>query len=333
MPALSPTDARRTAVSAQLLAEPQPASILDVVRRIGFLQLDPTAAVAPSHLLVLWSRLGPYDTAELDRLLWQDKLLFEWRAFVYPVEELPLYLSLMRRFPAGDTAWPSRVRDWLAANARFRRYVLGELERRGPLLSRELEDRSQAPWRSTGWTGNRNVGQMLELLTARGDVAVAGRRGAQRLWDLAERWYPAVEPLPAATADALLEEKRLRTLGVVRRDGEWVAHAPVPAAFAGRTTLLSPFDRLIHDRVRTLALFDFDYRLEIYVPRAKRRHGYFVLPILHGDRLVGRIDPLFDRKEGVLRINAVHWEGDPVDIDEPVSGLADWLGAEAIVWP
>src|SRR5438128_1899651 len=262
--------ARRAAVRAQLL-DGSGRDVLDVVRRIGNLQLDPTARVAPSHLLVLWSRLGAFDPADLDRLLWKEKQLFEWRAFVYPIEDLPAYLSRMRRFPIGDSAWPRRVREWLRANTSFQNYVLRELERNGPLLSRELENRARVPWPSSGWTGNRNVSQLLEFLTARGEVAIVGRRGKQRLWDLAARWYPAVEPLPDEEAEAYLADRRLRALGVVRDGAGWRAHREADVrAVPRRTTLLSPFDRLIHDRERTEALFAFRYRMEIYVPKDER---------------------------------------------------------------
>jgi uncharacterized protein YcaQ len=335
---MSPThltlpQARRAAVRAQLL-DGSGRDVLDVVRRIGYLQLDPTARVAPSHLLVLWSRLGVFDSAELDQLLWEEKKLFEWRAFVYPIEDLPAYMSRMRRFPIGDTAWPRRVREWLRANASFQKYVLAELERNGPVQSRELENRARVPWPSSGWTANRNVSQMLEFLTARGEVAVVGRRGKQRLWDLAARWYPAVEPLPDDEAEAYLADRRFRSLGVVQEDGAWRAHSAVDTrAVPRRTTLLSPFDRLIHDRERAEALFGFRYRMEIYVPKQERQYGYFVMPVLHGDRLVGRIDPELDRKGGVLRVNAVHWEDAPVPIEKPVRGLARFLGVEDVEWP
>jgi uncharacterized protein YcaQ len=348
---LSRDQARRIAVRAQLL-DGSASGVLETVRHLGSLQLDPTAVVAPSHLLVLWSRLGGDRQEELDRLLWEERALFEWVAFVYPVDDLPAHLSRMRRWPPEARGWTERVRAWLAANDAFRRYLLRELERRGPLLSRELEDRAAVPWQSKGWTGNRNVTQMLQFLSARGDIAVAGRRGRQRLWDLAERVFPPVEPLPHDEADAVLAERTLRALGIARRGpgrpaevdgvpGAWVVHeealARMNEPLPSRTTLLSPFDRLIHDRERAEDLFGFRYRMEIYLPKAKREYGYFVLPVLHRDRLVGRIDPELDRKQGVLRVNAVHWEADAdreaVPLGEAVESLAADLGAAKVAWP
>ena len=306
--------------------------MLDCVRRLGSLQLDPTARVAPTQHLVLWSRLGSYDIAELQKLLDQREL-YEWIAFVYPKEGLPALLSRMQRWPIGNTTWPNRVREWLKANASFRRYVLRELERNGPMLSRQFDDRAEERWPSSGWTGDRNVGRMLEFLCARGEIATVGREGKQRLWDLADRWYGDVRPLPHDEADAYFAEQRFRTAGVVQRKGEWHAHPDADDRPVRGTTLLSPFDRLIHDRKRLEALFDFHYRIEIYVPKAERKYGYFVLPVLHNDRIVGRIDPEVDRASGVLRVNAVHWEGAPVAIEKPVRALARFLGVAGIQWP
>lgn len=328
---LSIAQARRIAVRAQAL-DGSVRTVLDCVRRLGTLKLDPTARVAPTQHLVLWSRLGSYDQGELQRLL-DDRELFELIAFVYPKEALPALLSTMQRWPSRGGAWRERVREWLVANQSFRRYVLRELERNGPMRSRDFEDRAKVSWPSNGWTGDRNVGRMLEFMTARGELATVGRDGKQRLFDLAQRWYGDVQPLPHDEADAYFDEVRFRAAGVRLRKGRWVAHPDADDRPVQRTTLLSPFDRLIHDRARTEALFDFRYRVEIYVPKAKRKYGYFVLPVLHSGRLVGRIDPEVDRKESVLRINAVHWEADSVPIENPVRALAQFLGVQDVRWP
>ncbi|HWJ31623.1 MAG TPA: crosslink repair DNA glycosylase YcaQ family protein [Gaiellaceae bacterium] len=323
---------RRIAIRAQAL-DSSVRSVLECVRRLGRLQIDPTARVAPTQHLVLWSRLGRYDTGELGRLL-AARELYEWSAFMYPREALPALRSLQRRWPAGDTVWPRRIREWLKANSSFRRYVLRELERNGPMLSRQFEDRAAVPWPSDSvWWGERNVSIMLYLLESRGDIAVVGRNGKQRTFDLAERWYGDTQPLPAAEADAYFAEERFRSLGVELRRGVWHVHPDADDRPVRRTTLLSPFDRLVHDRKRAEALWDFHYRIEIYVPQAQRKYGYFVLPVLHNDKLVGRIDPAFDRTTGVLHINAVHWEDKPVSIERPVRSLARFLGAEKVAWP
>jgi uncharacterized protein YcaQ len=320
-------------VRSQLL-DGSATDVLSTVRRLGFLQIDTVAPVAVPQLLVLWSRLGRFDPAELDRLLWEERTLFEYGAFIRPIEDLPLMLARMRR-PRTKYVWERRGDAWLKANAAAHRYILRELERRGPLLSRELEDRAVRPWQSTGgWWGNRNVTLMLELLHGRGEIAVAGRRGGQRLWALAEAWYPKVDVVPLDEAERILDEKRFRALGVrLRRNGAWEVHpdaedGPVPR----RTTFLSPFDRLIHDRARMEALFGFHYRLEMFVPKAKRQYGYYVLPILRGERLIGRIEPVFDRKANVLRVNGVWWEEGvkPPPIERPLRDLARWLGADSI---
>ena len=295
------------------------------MRQLGSLQIDPISTVAPPQHLVLWSRLGSaYDRAELDRLLWEERALIEWRAFLWPAEDLPYLRARMRRRSRQGL-------DYVKENAAFRRYVLRELERRGPLLSREIETHSSMNLERHDWWGTRKVGLMLEVLAARGEVAVVGRRGKQRVWDLAERWYPETETLSWPEAEKLAEERRLRSLGVVhdKRKDRWLAHpeatdGPIP----DRATLLSPFDRLIHDRARAEALWDFYYRLEMYVPKAKREHGYYVLPLLVGDRLVGRAEPVFDAKSKTLRVLGA-W-GDTSRLPEALDDLAAWLGADSI---
>lgn len=321
---VSLAEARRIAVRAQLL-DGSATSVLDTVRRLGFLQIDPISTVAPPQHLVLWSRLGDaYDPAELDRLLWQEKKLFEWGAFIYPIEDFPLIRARMRR-KRGKYTWERRSTEFLKANAGFKRYVLRELERRGPLLSRDLEDRSRVRGETGVWWGSRQVALMLEILAGRGIVAVVGRRNGQRLWDLAERWYPEAETVPLGEAERLLAEKRFRALGVRQENGSWVTHpeaidGPVP----DRVTLLSPFDRLVYDRNRAEALFGFRYRLEMYVPKGKREYGYYVLPLLVGDRLVGRAEPRFDRKTRTLELLGA-W-GDTSRLGEALPSLGHFLG-------
>jgi uncharacterized protein YcaQ len=323
-------EAQRIAVRAQLL-DGSASGLLDTIRHLGFLQLDPISTVAPPQRLILWSRLGPYDPAELERLLWEEKRLFEWGAYIWPIESLPLVKARMRR-PRGKYAWERRGTEFLKTNASYKRHVLRELERGGPLLSRELTDHSIRTWKSHGWYGNRNVSVMLDLLHGRGVVAIVGRRNGQRLWDLAERWYPETEKFELREADRILADRRFRALGVRLTPDGWEAH---PEATDGsipkRVTLLSPFDRLVHDRDRAEALFDFHYRLEMYVPKAKREYGYYVLPMLVGDRLVGRVEPRFDRKTKTLEVLGA-W-GDTSRLDETLRSLASFLGAERIVNP
>src|SRR3989442_6651499 len=151
---VSLAQARRIAVRAQLL-DGSATGILETVRRLGYLQLDPIATVATPQHLVLWSRLGPFDVAELDRLLWEERKLFEHGAFIRPIEDYPLILARMRRKRTDKYAWERRGAEFLRKNGPFRRYVLRELERRGPLLSRELVDTSVRTWESGGWHGNR----------------------------------------------------------------------------------------------------------------------------------------------------------------------------------
>ncbi len=320
-------EGRRIAVRAQGLDGGQQ-DVLETVRRLGFLQLDPISSVAPPQHLVLWSRLGAFDTAELDRLLWREKKLVEWRAFVYPIEDLPILKALMRRT---DRPLDLRRKAFLKENAAFRRYVLRELRDRGPLLSREIETHTSRVGQDRhDWWGVRQMGLMLEILAALGEVAVVGRRGKQRVWDLAERWYPETTALPLKKALREYDEKRFRALGVRLERGRLVAHPEATdGAVPNRITFLSPFDRLIHDRDRAEALWNFYYRLEMYVPATKREYGYYVLPILHGDRIVGRIEPVFDRKTKQLAVKGLWWEKGqkPLDLDAPLHSLEAWLAS------
>jgi uncharacterized protein YcaQ len=311
--------------------------VLDTVRRLGFLQMDPIATVATPQRLVLWSRLGAHDSTELDRLLWQEKQLFEWKAFIYPIEDLPLLRARMRR-PWGNLKRDQWAKSFMKEQSSLRNYVLRELERRGPLPSRELEHRAARHPEDHVWWGTRaQLTWMLELLHGRGKITVAGRDRGQRLWDLAERWWPDTDTVPLREAERQLAEKRWRALGVrLTRDRQWEAHPDIPnGEVPDRLTLLSPFDRLIHDRARAEALWGFFYRLEMYVPKAKREYGYYVLPILRGDRLIGRLDPIFDKKAKRLVVNAVFPEPrmrvPQQALRRTLRSLATFVGAEEVV--
>ena len=178
---------------------------------------------------------------------------------------------------------------------------------------------------------------MLEFLAARGQVAVVGRRGKQRVWDLAERWYPETETLPLAKARAAATTRSASGRSACGSSAAGSSRIPKPrtARSRERVTFLSPFDQLVHNRARTEALWGFRYRLEMYVPAAKREYGYYVLPILHGDRLVGRIEPVFDRKTRKLAVRGLWWEPGqkPLDLAEPLASLAAFLGAEHTTTP
>jgi uncharacterized protein YcaQ len=332
---VAPAEARRIAVRAQLL-DGSAKDVLSTARHLGRLQIDPITTVAPPQYLVLWSRLGRYDRAELDRLLWEQKKLFEWKAFIYPIEDLPLIRALTRA-PWGQAKWQQWQKEFMKEQAGLRRYILRELERDGPLPSRELEHHAARFKERTVWWGTRaQMTWMLELLHRRGQIAVAGRQTGQRLWDLAERVWPDTQTVSLAEARRLLDEKRFRAQGVKFDRGRLLAH---PDATDGpvrpRVTFLSPFDGLVKNRDRAEALWDFFYRLEMYVPKEKREYGYYVLPILRGDRVIGRIEPAFDRKTLVLRVEGVFAEprapasAGPA-IAQAVRRLGKWLGAEQI---
>jgi uncharacterized protein YcaQ len=349
---LTKKQARRIAVRAQLLDASRPKDLLELVKRLTLLQVDPTAAIAPNADVVAWSRLGSsYRPEHLTQALEVDRTLFEFNALIRPMSDLGLYLA-----SSGGRRAHGRVETWLRDNDRCRRDILRLLKRSGPLASRDIPDTCVVPWASSGWTNDRNVTQMLEFLQARGQVAISGRVGRERLWDLPERVYPAGVATPSVEeAERIRNERRLAALGIARAKarempmepihvgaageaavvegvkGEWrVDPAYLDRGFKGRTALLSPFDRLIHDRGRAEELFEFEYTLEMYKPAAKRRWGYFALPILHGDQLVGKLDATADRKVSELRVNAIHEDVSfspamTKAVHKEIDGLAAWL--------
>ena len=363
-PVLTQQQSRRLAVRAQLLDTPRPTDLLDVVRRLTLLQHDQTAAVAPNADLVLWSRLGAaaYSHDDLDRAL-IDQGLVEVAGMLRPAEDLALFRARMAAWPGdgqgGDVpAWRRATADWVEANRACRLDLLERLRGDGPLTSRQLPDSCVVPWRSSGWNDDRNVIRLLDVMEARGEVAVVGREGRDKLWDLAERVHPEDPVVPAGEAEHRRAVRRLAALGLARARaaqtpgepddvgeagvevqvegvrGRWRADPDllerVDEPFAGRTALLSPLDRLVMDRKRVRELFGFDYQLEMYKPAAKRRWGYFALPVLHGDRLVGKVDATADRRGGVLHVDAVH-QDEPFDaataagVDAELVDLARFL--------
>jgi uncharacterized protein len=360
---LSRRDARRLAVRAQLLGRERPAGLMEMVRGLTLVQLDQTAAVAPNADLVAWSRLGSsYSPAELAEALATLELL-ELRGFARPSESLALFRAEMEAWPGTGPLleWQEDRRDWVKANEGCRLDILERLRQDGPLIMRELPDTCVVPWKSSGWTNNRNVSQMLEFMLQRGEVAIAGRDGRDKLWDLATRVYPDEPAVPIEEARRIRDGQRLRSHGILRVKGEACGGEALDAGvagepavvdgvrgewrvdpellgqpFSGRTALLSPLDRLVYDRKRILELFEFDYQLEMYKPVAKRRWGYFALPILHGDRLVGKVDATSDRKAGVFRVDAIH-EDAPFSkalsaaVHRELQDLANWLELHLVV--
>ena len=304
-------------------------------------------------------RLGnDYRPAQLQQALEYDRTLFEHRdqdpvkqpivAMVRPMANLGLHLADMAAWPRGAVPnGRSRTADWLEANDGFRRRVLDQLRASGPLAARDIPDSADVPWASTGWTNDRNVTQLLG--SSRRREGGGHGSGPDPLWTSPSgctrrpRGVPPTRPPDTRRAAA-------RSLGVAPRGrgeagnpaevegtaGGWRVDPEATAdGFEGRTALLSPFDRLIHDRARAAELFDFDYILEMYKPKAKRRWGYFALPVLHHHRLVGKVDAAADRKGSVLQVHAVHQDipftpAVTAAVDGELDSLARWLGLDEV---
>jgi uncharacterized protein YcaQ len=381
-----PAAVRRLAIRNQRLAGPLPRkradadALLETAEALRCLQLDPTAVVARSHLLVLFSRHGAFDEARFSELAYERRALFEYwahEASYVLSEDLPIHRYEMRTFPRpGIGAWPRKLSAWYEQEAGFRGHILERLREDGPLRARDIEDRAMKPWESGGWSNGRNTARLLDIMWVRGEVGIARRDGAQRVWDLMERCLPPEAPrdeLPDAEITRRAARFAIRALGAARPthirkhftrgrypgleaqlpkiaerieveglgDDWWVLPEDVEAlrdaGFNGRTTLLSPFDNLLCDRDRTEALWGFRHRLEIYTPAAKREWGYFVLPVLDGEKLVARCDLAVDRKASRLKVLAVYAEPGlrggarlPKAIRRELERLAAWRGANEI---
>lgn len=386
---ISQQQARRLAITAQHLDAPRlvadEANVMSVLLALRYVQIDPVNVVAPSHEIVLWSRLGIGTEPVLDDLLNRQRRLFEYSlaaAAIVLTEDYRLYRAFMDAYPS----YPEMA-TWVEANHALRQHILTRLGDAGPLPTSAFEDRSGLPWKSSGWTAGRNVERMLQFLWLRGALVVVGRAGGQRIWDLTEAHLPATvgqAALPMAAAISAAVEHATRALGVARQgdirryffglnwapplgealdqlqsehrllpveiEGETQAQASFvhidsletlaaiqAGRWEGRTVFLSPFDNLISDRVRVERLWGFSFKNEMYVPRAKRQYGYYVLPILDGDRLIGRIAPRVDRRRGVLQVEGLYLEPDirPTPdllraVGGPIEDLAIFTGATGV---
>ena len=386
---LAPSEARRLALRAQGLGRRSPGerpdsrALLQALRRLGLLQLDSVSVLVRAHYLPLFTRLGPYDRAELDRLAGHHgaaiqpcrRKTFEYwahEASLLPVELQPLLRWRMERAAAGDGVW-SGVAEIARRHPDLVERVEREVVERGPLGVSAFD---QPPRRAGGWWGWGDSKRALEWLFWTGRLTAAGRRGFERLYDLPERVLPravlgrptppeaeaqrallrhSARALGAATAADLRDYFRLPLAAARARIAELVeagellplsvrgwrqpAFAPadlvVPRRIEG-SALLAPFDPLVWNRDRTLRLFGFDYRLEIYTPAARRRHGYYVLPFLLHDRLVARVDLKAERARGMLLVRSAHLEPkqDDGQIAEHLAfrlaELARWLELEVL---
>ncbi len=366
------------ALAAQGFTDPRPRGVPDrralrrVLSRVGLLQIDSVNVLVRSHYLPLFSRLGGYPAALLDRAAGvAPRELFEYwahEASLIPVHTQPLLRWRMER--SRDEAWGG-MRRIAEDKPAFVRWVLAEVRDRGPLAAGDIEHDAPRPTDGWGWNWSE-VKRALEWLFWSGQVTTAARRGFERLYDLPERVLPAAvlatstpevaqaqrglveiaaRGLGVATEPELRDYFRLRpaesqaAVAALVEDGRLVpvsvegwrqpAYLHPQARLPRRVTaraLLSPFDSLVWQRSRTERVFGMRLRLEIYTPKPKRLHGYYVLPFLLGDRLVARVDLKADRRAGVLVVQAAHLEpGRPVgEVTEALAAeltaLAGWLG-------
>jgi uncharacterized protein YcaQ len=396
VPRVSAAQARLLLMGAQgLLADPAraatPAVVFDLVRRMGFVQLDSISYVERAHHLTLSSRLHTYRREHFARLLERDRSLFEhWThdASAVPTEWFQHWKPRFARAAARIRAngwWQERM----GGDAeRIIDAVRARIAREGPLRSQDFEhERGQV----SAWWGWKPQKAALEYLWHTGELVVLRREKFQKVYDLTERVFQelhhaaapleeehvewacatALERLVVATPKELAEfwasidparakswceravlDGRIVPVLVEPFDGE--ASKPRPAYALPDwerrlkrlpeppplTRLLSPFDPVLRDRARALRLFGFDYRFEAFVPEPQRKFGYYVLPVLEGDRLVGRIDPKFERSEGVLKVRRVYWEPGVratrervKNLKEAAERLARFVGAERVEWP
>lgn len=372
---ISPAAARRLALAAGGFGRP-PASVGTrqvnlLLQRLGVLQIDSVNVFERSHYLIPFARLGPYDRGLLDRLTFGRKAPYiEYWAHVaafIPVTDWPLFRWRMKRYEAGLEL------EWFEAHADIVTWVLKELENKGPMRASEIEH--DANERRGPWWGWSDVKIALELLFRRGTVVSDGRERFERRYGLPEHVLPPdvlATEISEADAQRRLIEKAAIALGVATegdladyyRMGRADTKATVadlveagilnPVTVPGwkdqaylhrdtrvprkmhATALLSPFDPIVWERKRTERMFGFHYRIEIYTPEPKRQFGYYSLPVLIDDEVVGRIDLKSDRKDGVLRVQSAWVEDgrDPGRVTERILPVlrdaANWQGLDSI---
>jgi len=351
---LTREQARRIAVRAQLLDAVRPGDVVEVAEQLGAIKIDPTAVIAPAEHTILWSRIGyAYEPGQLKKAVERDRLLFELDGAFRPISLLPLMLPAMRRWPRRES-----TKRWLEANDRFRKDVIARLRADGPLLAGEIDDTAQVSRPPDGWSGANQVPTMLDFLSRQGVVAIAGREGRHRRWDLFERVYPELPEFDDEEAAAMLDERRLKAAGIAKQKSPWtpVGQAGEPAVVegltqkyrvdpeavaaleqddGGRVAFLNPYDGMLFDRPRLHELFEFDYVLEQFKPKPQRRYGLFAHPILMGDRFVGMLEASVDRDKKQLDVAAVH-EFTGLDAEElemvraEIGELAEWLGVDLV---
>ena len=389
---LTQAQARRIAIVAQGFADPRPAPdeatmrhVQRVIDRVGIIQIDSVNVVTRSQYLPFFSRLGPYDTALVDRArdVGSRRLVEYWahEASLIPPQTWALLNFRMKRAQSDSWGGMQRV---AREHPELVQAVLAEVTSRGPLTSRQVESALEhdLPQDKSEWGWNWSlVKAALEHLFWSGQISSAGRTSQfERRYASLERVLPktvvaqsissGARPcdddafgqllLIAAKAHGVGTEQDLRdyfrlkpeqarpALEILVSSGDLVpvsvdgwrrpAYLHKDARIPRRVhaeALLSPFDSLIWQRDRTLALFDFHFRLEIYVPAGQRVHGYYVLPFLYGDTLVARVDLKADRAANTLRAHAIHWEpGAPVEarpaLDRHLASMASWLGLGAV---
>lgn len=354
---LTREQARRIAVRAQLLDADRPGDVVGIAEQLGAIKIDPTATIAPAEQTILWSRIGQsYEPVQLSKAVEIDRLLFEFDGAFRPMSLLPLMLPGMRQWPRRES-----TRAWLDANDTFRTDVLARLKAEGPLLASQIPDTAQVSRAPDGWSGSNQVPIMLDFLQWQGRVAVVGREGRSRRWDLAERVYPTGLPeFTVEEAEVLLAERRLQAAGIAKQKSPWTRVGQAgeaatvegsswtfrvdPEALAaleddegGRVAFLNPYDGMMFDRPRLEELFEFKYVLEQFKPKPQRVYGFFAHPILMGDRFVGMLDAEVDREKQTLTVNAVH-EFLPFEAEEDemvraeIDDLAQWLGVSVRAW-